>query len=168
MTIPTKEYHPGTPSGSFDQWSGGVIDADDMVNDIVDLLKPFFPASTSFDFYEIFTKATATADSILNSSATLSQVGTSVLAGWSKAAEAIWSFKSSTNGIFKISLLDFDSGDGWDKITFSGLAGDSLAFVNYMYDGNHGWAARDDGQPNSFLQLSFGLNKALRRKYNMN
>lgn len=168
MTLPCVEYIPGSPVGSFTKWEGGLITATDMVDDFLTLAKPFFPATTTFDFYEVFTKETATADSVFRLAETLGIAGTSALGGWSKAAEATWSFKSSTNGEFKITMLDFDSGDGWDKVTFAELAGASLAFANYLTGSTHGFAARDDGQPYSFRQISYGLNKALRRKYNMN
>lgn len=168
MTLPTRDYVPGTPSGSYFTWDGPSITAVDMVGDLVDLIKPFFPSTVGFDFYEVFTKATATSDSVFREAGTLSQVGTSALGGWSKAAEAVFSLKTTGNGEFKIVLLDFDSGDGWDKITFSDLSGASATFVTYLTGGAHAWSGRDDNPPFSFRQISYGLNKALRRKYDMN
>lgn len=168
QTLPTKTYNPGSP-GTFDTWSGSTIDASDMVNDFVDLIAPFFPATVNFDYFEIFTKATPTSDSVLRHSEVLSQVGTNATPGWSKATEAVWTFKTTLNGLYKITMLDVGNNNSWDKATFSDLAGDSLAFVQYLVnDTTHGWSGRDDGDPATFLQISYGLNKALRRKYNMN
>lgn len=167
MTLPTQQYNPGTP-GTFDQWAGGTINAADMVNDMVDLIKAFFPADVEFDFFEIFLKATPTADSILSLSQTLAQVGTNATPGWTKATEAVLTMKSTNNGIFKMALLDVGTADSFDKVTFADLSGASLAWVSYLQGTAHGWAARDDGKPATFLQISNGLNKALRRKYNMN
>jgi hypothetical protein len=167
MTLPTLQYNPGSP-GTFDVRGGGTMDASEMVNDFVDLIKPFFPADVEFDFWEGFLKATPTADNVLKISESLTQVGTNAAPGWTKATEAVWSFKSDLNGLYKLSMLDMGNADSWDKVTFSDLAGDALTFVNYLIDDAHGWAARDDGQPVTFLQISYGLNKALRRKYNMN
>jgi len=168
MTLPTREYAIGTPTGTFLSWAGPTVDALDMVNDFVDLIAPFFPATVSFDFYEVFTKADATADSVFAEATTLSQVGTSASGGWAKASEAVFSLKTLANGEYKVALLDFDSGDGWDKITFAGLAGASLAFVNYLLGGTHAFSGRDDNRPGTFRQISYGLNAALRRKYGMN
>lgn len=168
MTLPTKEYNAGVPDGTFDTWGGSTISADAMINDFVDLIEQFFPAGVHFDFYEVFTKATATADSILEQTGVLTQVGTNGTPGWSKATEAVWTLKSTTNGLYKISMLDIGTGNSFEKIVFSTLTGGALAFIDYLVDGTHGWAARDDGKPNTFLQISYGLNKALRRKYNLN
>lgn len=168
MTIPTTNYNPGAPVGTFDIPGGGIINASDMINDLVDAIVAFFPDTVAFDFFEIFTKATATADSVLRLSQTMAQVGASATPGWTKAAEAVWSFKTLGNGLFKLVFLDFDSGDQWDKITFSGLTGPALTLVNYLNGGGHGWTGRDDTSPGTFLQIAYGLNKALRRKYNMN
>lgn len=167
MTLPTTQYNPGTP-GTFDVHGGGTINASDMVNDFVDLIAPFFPDVVEFDFYQVFLKATATADSVLAFSEELSQIGTNATPGWTKATEAVWSFKSVTNGLYKVALLDMGNNNSWDKVTFADLTGASLAFVNYLTGAGHGWAARDNGQPTTFLQIAYGLNKALRRKYNMN
>jgi hypothetical protein len=139
-----------------------------MVNDLVDLMKPFFPTTVSFNFYEIFTKASAVADSIFVAAETLAQVGTSALGGWDKASEAIFSLKTTGGGEWKLTLLDFDSGDGWDKITFSDLSGASAALVTYLTGTGHAWSGRDDNKPNVFRQISYGLNASLRRKYGMN
>jgi hypothetical protein len=168
MTLPTLQFHPGVPNGSFDVRGGGTMDAADMVDDFLTLAVPFWPDDVEFDYYQVFLKADAAADSVLAASKTLTQVGTNATPGWTKATEAIWSFKSDLNGLWKLSMLDMGNNDGWDKVTFADLSGASLAFNNYIVDGTHGWAARDNGQPVTFLQISYGLNKALRRKYNMN
>src|SRR5258707_7519334 len=107
MTLPTRQFTPGIGGGTYEAWDASTVDADTMITDFVDLIKPFFPATVSFDFYEIFNKATAIADSVFMFAATLTQVGTSVVAGWSKAAEATFSFKTNANGEYKITLLDF-------------------------------------------------------------
>jgi len=167
MTLPTLQYHPGSP-GTFDTRGGGTMDASVMVNDFVDLIAPFFPSGVHWDFFQVFLKADATADSVLSLSETLSQVGSNATPGWSKATEAVWSYKTDENSLYKISMLDLGNNNSFDKVDFATLAGDALAFNNYLVDGVHGWAARGPGQPTSFLQIAYGLNKALRRKYNMN
>ena len=168
MTLPTTEYAFGSPSGSFVQWSGGTILSDTMIDDLVTLLLPFFPSTVSFDTFQIFSKADADADSILEESGVIvGGVGSNSSPGWAKATEAVLTMKSTTNGVYRLSLLDCATGNSFDKLTFVSLPTEMVDLVAYFVGGDHGWSARDNGQPVTFLQLTRTLNKALRRKYNM-
>src|SRR5437868_4488105 len=64
MTIPTKAYTgPGVgfPAGHFLAWDSTDVDADDMINALVELIAPFFKVDTTFDSYTIYTMASAEA-----------------------------------------------------------------------------------------------------------
>lgn len=169
MTLPTTEYFSGSPTGSFTQWSGGTLLSTDMVDDLCTLLLPFFPSAVSFDTFSVYTKADADADSILSEVGIITgAVGSNSSPGWSKATEGVLTMKSTTNGTWRLSMLDCASGNSFEKLTFVALPAEMVALVSYLTGGNHGWAARDGGQPVTFLQFTRSLNKALRRKYNLN
>jgi hypothetical protein len=168
MTIPTKEWNPGTPYGDFDTWSASSVPGDEMIEDLVTLMLPFFQPTVTFDSFTIFTKEDALAPAIPRASKVLDLDGTNIGAGEMKATQATWSAKTEAGGNAKIIMLDYYHGGDFDKIDFGGLGVDGSAFTAEWFNTAKGWAGRDNARPYFFQQISITLNEKLRREYHMN
>lgn len=168
MTIPVRQWSAGAGNGELLQRSGSLVDTDTIMGDFVDLLKAFFPASVSFDYFRIFSKPTPTSTPILVASGTLGVAGTNATAGWTKATTATFTFKTAVGNVAKIQLLDMGNNNSWDRVLFSTLGGDGLAFVNWYTGVENPFVGRDNEDVAYFEQISYDLNDALRKQYHMN
>jgi len=166
----TLEWSP-TPSvggsGSIATHNAGSVDADEMINDLIDLFVPFFPASNVWDNYVIFTYPTPEATPEPMASGTLGQIGTSATPGWTKAVQQTLTFRTDLFGVAKIVMLDADSQDSFDKTLVVPPASPLEALVNMFTDEDLGWAGRDNGRPDTYLSATKTLNEKLRREYRM-
>lgn len=171
MTIPTLgwDYSGGTPLGGiFAAWDASDREAVDMISDFVNLIKPFFLATTTFDNFTIYTMASAEADPTPVFAGELAIDGTSVETEWAKAVQMTWTFRTSLFGIFKLVFLDVPSASGFDKILSFGASPEAEAVRDYLAADTNGFAGRDGGQVSVLDQISFTLNEKLRREYHMN
>jgi len=171
MTIPTLPWDPsgGTPaSGEFDVWDGSPIEADVMINNLVDLLAPFFSADNIFDDYIIYTLENPEADADPRYSAALATLGTNGAPGWEKATQNTWSFRTTSFGAFKLVLLDSATADNFDRITDVTGITPAVNLIAEITDVANGWSGRDGTRPAQFSQIAVTLNEKLRRSYRMN
>lgn len=154
--------------GKFDTWNGGNIDAVDMINDLMDVLKPFFDSTTTFNDWVIFSQADPTAPLVpVQSDSFTGVVGTTTLTGWRKAMQRTMSFRTESFNLFKIVMLDIPNTNNWDKLNTlpgSGIYPDLVALVT---DKDHGFSGRDNTRPVSFISATYTLNEKLRRAYRM-
>lgn len=169
MILPTKEWSDPLEDGvgQFDTHTGGSINADDMVQAMVDELAKFFTADLSFTSYTIYTMATETADPTPRVTGQLTQVGVTVSTTWQKATQVTITARTTSFGLAKITLLDAISEDNWDRITVLPGSGNIFDLWGVWSDPGNGWAGRDNGRPTAFLQVSKTLNEKLRRQYHM-
>lgn len=167
MTIPTLEWTPDAGYGLFETWAGGTIAADDMVEQLIDVMLPFFPASVGFDAFTIYTMASPTDQAIPRVFKTSAEVGSNGTPGNSHAVQATWTFKTDEGGISKLVMLDMGNNNSFERVTQAtvGVAGQAL-IDEFTSDAN-GWAGRDNGQPTFFLQIAYTLNEKLRREYHL-
>jgi hypothetical protein len=165
MTIPTKNWNPGTGSGTFDIWSGGVVSAATMIVDLVDKLKTQFNSDTGFDNYSIFKQLLPADDpQPVYSGAFVGKVGTNTSGGWASAVEKLFIARSSTFCIAKLTLLDAVSDNDFSTTLTMGVDEDAL-FAEWSSDAK-GWCARDNSQVTTFLKITKNINQALRKEYN--
>lgn len=171
MTIPTKDWN-ASPSvggaGAFDDYVGGTVDADAMINALVDLFLPFFKADTTFDVYTIYTQASPTDPAFPVASKAIGSVGTNATTTWSKAVQTTFSIRTDSFGQMKIVFLDAPSGGVFDKVSTFGASPEAVAVMAELADIANGWAGRDGGKPGVLTQIAYTLNEKLRREYNMN
>lgn len=168
MIIPTLNWNPGAGSGDFDTWGGGTIPASDMVNNLVDLMEPFFTGATHFDSFTVYTKDSIPAPSIPRASEVLTNVGTNADTNPTKAVQATWTVKCDDGSLAKIVMLDMQNGGSFERLTFSSLPAPATAFLNEWFSDSNGWASRQNGKPYFFLQIAYTLNEKLRREYHEN
>jgi hypothetical protein len=170
MIIPTLNWNDDAATGgagSFDAWDSSVAAADSMINSLVDLFAPFFKADTHFDLYTIYTLADAEATPQPRVSKALTQVGTSISTSWSKAVETTFTFRTDTFGIRRLVFLDAPSGNLFDKINQFSTSPEAVDIRDALADEGNGWSARDNGRPETLVQITYTLNDKLRREYGM-
>lgn len=165
MTIPTLPFD--AEDAEFGTWAGGVVGAETMVNDLVDLMVPFFTADVNFDNFTVFTYDTPTSPGLPQFFAEIDTPGTSPSTAWTKAAQVTFSLRTVEFGRGKLVFLDAVTEDNWDKITgfsFSTPVQDMLAELSNVL---RGWSGRDGALYAGCDQITYTLNESLRRAYNM-
>jgi hypothetical protein len=170
MTLPTLEWMDETSvggAGRFAVWAGGSVDADEMINNFVDAIAPFWKADTSFNLYTIYTLADAEATPLPRIAKALEQVGTNVTTSWSKAVETTFMMRTDLFGIRRLVFLDAPSGNNFDKISQFDTSPEALAILAELADDGNGWSARDNGKPILLTQITYTLNEKLRKEYGM-
>lgn len=171
MVRPTGAWSPGIPetnvSGTFLSWNGDQIDADTMINDMVQLFQPFFLATTEFELYTVFEWDDAADRFIPRASQPLGLAGTSVSTSWAKAVSKTLNFRSVSGYTAKIVLLDVPSGNTFDPVNAFGADPSTSAVVDAFLDPDQAWSARFNEKPGSFLKQTTTLNDELRKQYHM-
>lgn len=169
QSIPcTKWTNGGGAFGQFLAWDATQADAETMLDAFVTAEAEFFPTTVHFTSWEIFDLDTDTTPPLLVRAKNIAIDGTVATPGWSKAAQAVWSFKTDLGGDVFYDMLDVATLNVFDKITSATASADENAFIALVTDSANGFAGRDNGKPNFFLQIAFGLNSKLRREYRMN
>jgi len=171
MTVPTKAWLSTSITGSlgsYAPWTGSNIDAEVMITDLINALKPFVPSTTSFNLITIYTKADATAPNIPQASKDIAIVGTSGATGLAKAISATFNFKTTGNGNAKLVLLDSPLGtSGFEPLFPSGFSADVIALAALFTDPLAAFSGRDDNRPNVLRKVSYDLNDKLQKQYRM-
>lgn len=171
MILPTKEWLPtsiGGTLGSYEGWSGIPVDAEDMVNDLVTAMKPFFLASTTFDLATVYTMAAAVAPAIPQATVGLAVAGTNVdVVSQAKAVQQTLSMRTTGGGHMKMVFLDAPAGSGFDKAFPAGFSAAELALVAQLRNDLNAWSGRDNSQPGPAISVTYTLNEKLRKEYRM-
>jgi hypothetical protein len=166
MTIPTKAWNAGVGVGTFDIWSGGTIAADTMVEGLVTAMLPSFNAGVTFDNWIAYKQLLPSDDpQPLVSDNFTGMTGTDVGGSWAQAVELIITARSSLFGLCKLSLLDAISGDDYSPVII--MSGSLVTLTAEWFADSNGWAARDNGQPTTFLKMTKNLNQKLRKEYRL-
>lgn len=170
MTIPTNGWQgitSGHDQGSFTTWNDGSVDSDDMVKALIAVIKPFFPTTSNFDNYVIYTKAGADNPSFPVAGNTLGIAGTGSAA--IPATQMTWYFRTAQFRPFKLVFLDVEAPANFEKIVaFPSPAYDTtLAVVAVLTDEDNAWSARGNEPPVNLVSQTFTLNEKLRREYGM-
>jgi hypothetical protein len=163
------EWHAsvGSVAGVVDTWDSGSIDLDDMVNALIDLFVPFYPATVAWDNYVVYVYDLVTAPPVPLASGSLTQVGTAVSPGWSKAVQDTLTWRTNLFGLVRIVMLDCASAGDFDKHTDI-PTGSPIEALNAEFTADsNGWSGQDNGQPATYLGSTRTLNEKLRRSYRM-
>ena len=171
MTIPTLEWFATSITGNLGSYvghTGSPLDAEVMVNALVDTLKVFMKPSTSFDLATVYTQATPTSDNIPRASVALTQVGTSAATTEEQAVSFTFNFKTTCNGDAKIVLLDAPIGSNWFRKQLpAAFSASVLAVESAFCLSASAWSGRDDCQPTVLRSVTFDLNDKLQKQYKM-
>jgi len=169
--LPTRAWTPGSgpnPSGFFSKWSDDTnIDADNMINDLLDGYVGFFRDTVAFQRYTIFTLATPLADPVPRYSAALTQEGTDATPTWDQAVQRTINARTESFGLAKLVMLDSESDALFGKVTTLPGSGTLFDLMAQWTSDEEGWSGRDGSRPNTFISMTVTLNEKLRRAYRM-
>lgn len=171
MTLPVREWSPGggtNDSGTILAWDESDRDAEAMLVELLEVIATQFPVTVAFNSYTIYTKDSPTAPSqpVFSHLITPAVAGTDETPGWTKAVQNTWTIRCDDFSIFKLVLLDSSSNDEFDPFLEADNPGvsDVMDVLNAV---TNGWQSRQNGRPQTFLQISTTLNEKLRRAYRM-
>lgn len=170
--IPTRAWFPTSITGSlgsYEGWNSTPVDAEDMVNALVDALKPYYLGTTVFDLVTVFTIANELAPiAIPRASVALTQVGTSTATVPSKAVQNVFTFRTEEAHILKLYLLDAPViGGNFDRSARGTWTANEIAIESELKADGNAWAGRDGAQVSSGIAITKTLNEKLRREYRM-
>jgi len=172
QTIPTRAYTANadpTLAGTFPRWSDNAARAaDDMIEDLIAVMKAQMPAEVTYSRYTIFTQADADDPAIPRFAKNIAVVGTGVSPGYSQAVQLTISAQAADFSLAKLILLDSGSFDDFDKITAPGVSTTIDNIFNEWSSTLNAWASRLGGRPMIFRQAAKTLNEKLRREYRQN
>jgi len=171
MTIPTLAWFPTNITGdlgSYAAWNLGTCDAEEMVTELIDVLKVFYTNTVHFDSATVYTQATPTSPNIPQRSIPLAIAGTSVSTGYSAAISTTFNFKTVANGNARLVLLDSPLGSGgFAPIYPADFTSDVQDVVDIFTADVWAWSGRDDSQPRQCRKVSFDLNDKLQKEYGL-
>lgn len=167
MTLPTLPFNNADPGvvGQFDTWNAVGIDGDLMVDNLVtELAKQYQAGDATFDSFDVFTLANATADPEWRYGGALAVPGSSLaLIGWRQAVQATFTFRTTLAGIMRLVLLDKPTNNAFGRYTVPGP--DEATLIAQISSVANGWAGRDGGRPLVFKNVTIKTNDRLRREY---
>lgn len=170
--IPTLAWFPTSITGTLGSYAAHnstPIDAEVMINDLVDAFVFFHLTTTIFDLATVFTIADPLLpEAIPRASAVLTQVGTSTSVTQAKAVQNVFTFRTSANGKLKIYLLDAPPvGSNFDKTPRGAWGAEAISIETTLDASGNAWAGRDGSQPAIGMSITKTLNEKLRREYRM-
>lgn len=170
--IPTTPWFPTSISGTLGSYAGHngtPVDAEDMVNELVDALKVYYLSSTLFDLATVFTIANELAPvAIPRASIALSVAGTSASAAPSKAVQNVFTFRTEEAHVLKLYLLDAPViGGNFDRNARGTWSANEIALEGVIKADGNAWVGRDGAQISSGIAVTKTLNEKLRKAYRM-
>jgi hypothetical protein len=151
--IPTQAYSdPGASLAALTvaNWLSGTVNWEDMVTDLVTEFLPRFPTSVEFDRATPLYFSSPTADPLPLGTMGLGLVGTAGTPGWDKATMETIVVRDTAGDIMKIVLLDFASGNDFEKYVNAVTAGVD-GIVGELTDETNGWRSRKGHRPQAFI-----------------
>lgn len=169
--LPTLNWLPTSITGtmgSYVAWNTVPIDAEAMIDDMINLLAAIADPSGSYNLAEIYTKADPDAPARLQAAKVYTVLGTSVGGGVRKAVQGTLNLKTQGGQAAKVTFLDYPHGAGqFDKVTPLGFNADFIALITALASTGNAWAGRDKTRINTALSVTATLNEALRKQYRM-
>lgn len=169
MKIPiTGIENPGAIADELtaEAWDTSSVLIDQMVQDLVVQLVPRFPSGSEFDRWSAWSQPTPEVDPVFVGSAAITSVGTAAVPGWKKATQETISIRDTLGNLFKVTLMDFASGNDFEAYTNATTIGVS-SIVGEMIALDNAWMSRAGARPANFIRRTATLNEALRRAYRM-
>lgn len=153
-------------AGVVETWSGGSIAVNVMVENMIDVLAAYVPATITWNDYTVFRIPVFGADPQPIFTTTYSEIGTAVgITGQDKAVQVTLGFRTEAFGQARIVVLDRPSNGFFGSNQVTG--GVNAAVISEFTSSANAWAGRDGYRPAAYTNTSISLNKRLRRKYDM-
>ncbi len=171
MTIPLNEWQfpsSGHPAGTNLAWDSTQRDTSDLVTDLVVLLKPFWPSTTSFTSFIINTYASPTAPARPQVTLALTG-GAGTGSATIPAAQATFNFKTTDFTAFKLVMLDARVSSTFQPLEdfVVGTNDDEIALRDYIVLDSNPFRGRKETQPIQLIRVTYTLNEKLRKSYHL-
>lgn len=169
MTIPTLEWFAVGFTGGlggYAAWDASARDGEDMINELVDVIKIYHLTTTLFDQATIYTMDTPTSPNIPRASVPLTQTGAKGASNFAAAFSTTFNFKTAGNRDFRLVLLDTPLGTGGiAPILPASFDAGVLAVATAVELVSNAWSGRDDTHVNILRKITFDLNDELQKQY---
>lgn len=163
MTIPTLQWQAGAGQGEFITHNAGTVDADTMVNELVDQLAAnYYGASDSFDNYVIYNYTIPDGPPNPVAGNTLAVAGSGTVSAYREDAQLTILWRTALFNIFKLTLMDAEPGANFkDDVTFG--SPESLLH-DIVTDPDNAFAGRDGTRPLTFVKVRKTINDRLHKR----
>lgn len=170
-TIPTLQWLPTSITGaigSYVNWNGVPIDAEDMWDGYTTALADLLPTTSHINLVTLFDWDAALEKFFPVATKSYAVAGTVAPASPNKAVSMTMNIRSQGGQAYKAVVLDFVLGAAeFNKITLASYSADMVALSTYIRDDDNAFSARDNTKPSYDVSVTFDLNQALRKQYRM-
>lgn len=158
---------PGNLLGSYTNWLSLPCDGEEMADELVAKLAPFYHATYTIDSAQVVTIDPLDPIQIPRAIKAYGTPGTETDAGHDKGTQILFIMRDTAYNMAKIMLLDsVISGDFEPLSDISGSA-ESLALVGVFTSDAWAFTSKADLKIASFQKVTYKFNDALRKKYGL-
>ncbi len=170
-TIPTKQWLPTSITGaigSYVNWNGVPIDAEDMWDGYTSALADLMPTTSHIDLVTLFDWDTGLNKFFPVATKTYAVTGTFTPASPNKAVSMTMNIRTQGGAAYKAVVLDYVLGAAeFNKITLASYSAEMIALSSFIRDDDNAFSGRDNTKPSYDVSVTFDLNQALRKQYRM-
>lgn len=158
---------PGNLLGSFTNWLSLPVDGEEMADELVEKLTPFYPTSYFIDSVQIVTYDPDTQIAIPRAIKAYATPGTETDVGWSKATMQNYILRDSEYNMAKIVLLDVVNTNQWNPVTDISGSAEATALVGVFTSDAWAFSSKADLKITTFQKITYKLSDELRKRYDM-
>jgi len=168
----TKEWNPvplvpGNLLGSYTNWLSLPVDGEEMADELVAKLAPFYHATYTIDSVQVVTYDPADPLAIPRAIKAYGAPGTEVDAGLDKATQILFMLRDTAYNMAKIMLLDAVISGNFNPLSDISGSAESLALVGVFTSDAWAFTSKADLKIASFQKVTYKHNDALRKRYDM-
>ena len=169
--ICTRAWNPVSITGtlgSYIAWDTTAIDAEVMMDDLVDNLADQHLDTTSINQVTVFTKADETSPSLPVASKAYTTVGVIASPKISRAVSKTLNFRTDGIHAAKIVILDAPHNNtDFNKEFYADWVTADVNMLLLLTNDGYAWSGRDNTRFNSAVSITWNLNQQLRKQYGM-
>lgn len=158
---------PGNLLGSFTNWLSLPVDGEEMADELILRLQPFYPISYVLDSVQVVTYDPLDPIAIPRAIKAYGALGTETDAGWSRATQAIFIMRDASYNMAKITLLDVVNTNQWNPVTTLAGSPEATALVGVFTSDAWAFQSRAGQKITTFQKITYKLNDELRKRYGM-
>ena len=168
----TKEWNPvplvpGNLLGSYTNWLSLPVDGEEMADELVSKLAPFYHATYTIDSAQVVTIDPLDPIQIPRAIKAYGTPGTEVDAGLDKATQIMFMLRDTAYNMAKVMLLDCVISGNFLPLTDISGSAESVALVGVFTSDAWAFTSKADLKIASFQKVTYKHNDALRKKYDM-
>ena len=171
-TFWTREWNPvplvpGNVLGSYTNWLSLPVDGEEMADELVEKLAPFYHATYSIDSAQVVTYDPLDPFAIPRAIKAYGSPGTETDPGLDKATQILFMMRDTDYNMAKIMLLDAVISGDFNPLSDISGSSESLALVGVFTSDAWAFTSKADLKISTFQKVTYKHNDALRKKYDM-